>query len=319
MIADPDGTVVLSSLGWVDGDALWRFHAPSGRIDAVPLGTGARYCSLHDAGAGPAGSGRFALAHHFDGRRFEVSVRDFAAPAAILARAAVGPAESRVDGEASAWSGVPRLYVEYLGFAPWNDWALLSVSPSTRAVAIQRLAWYDDSYDKGYQGVTGVLELPGADAALVSVQRSSRLVLHDLETGAQRRAIDLADRGGNPRLALRDSGREVWASDYDTIAVLRTDTWQVARSARLQGAVAGTQQFIGGFSFAPDEPVCVVARPFSGDVLGLDVETLKVRRAARLGRQPLEVTALRGGQVAARDWKTGDLLRGVLKRQWFGR
>jgi len=318
MIAAPDGTAVLSSIGWVDGDALWRLDAASGRLDAIPLGTGARYSSLHHDEAG-ARSGQFAVAHHFDGRRFEVSVRAFSAPDAVLARAAVDPAGTGVDGDAAAWAGVPRLYVEYLGFAPWNSFVLLRVSPSDGAVEIQRLAWYDESYDKAYQGIVGVLELPGGDAALVSVQRSSRLILHDLATGARRRAIDLGDRGGNPRLALRDSGREVWASDYDAIAVVRTDTWQVTRRARLQGARAGTQEFIGGFAFAADEPLCVVARPFSGDVIGIDLETLKTRRSARLGRQPLEVAALPGGEIVARDWQTGDLLRGALRRRWFRR
>jgi hypothetical protein len=315
MIATPDGTAVLSSMGWVDGDALWRVDAASGRLDTIPLGTGARYSSLHHAGSG---AGRFAVAHHFDGRRWEVSVRAFSAPDAVLARAAVDPSGTRADGDAAAWDSVPRLYVDYLGFAPWNSFVLLRMSPADAAIEIQRLAWYDESYDKAYQGIVGVLELPGADAALVSVQRSSRLILHDLGTNARRRAIDLGDRGGNPRLALRESGREVWASDYDAIAVLRTDTWQVDRRARLQGARAGTQQFIGGFAFAPDEPVCVVARPFSGDVIGIDPATLKTRRTARLGRQPLEVAALPGGEIIARDWQTGDLLRGALRRRWFG-
>lgn len=313
MIAAPGGTVVLSSLGWVDGDALWRLDPASGRIDSIPLGTGARYSSLHQDDPRAA---RFAVAHHFDGRRFEVSVRAFSAPEVVLARAAVDAAGTRVDGDPAAWSDVRRLYVEYLGFPPWNAYSLLRVSPSTRAVEIQRLAWYDESYDKGYQGVVDVLELPG-DAALVSVQRSSRVILHDLATGAQRRTIELGDRGGNPKLALRDSGREVWASDYDTIAVIRTDTWAVDRHARLQSALSGTMQFIGDYAFAPDAPLCVVARPFNSDVVGIDLQRLKTRSSARLGRQPLEVAALPGGEVVARDWKTGGLLRGALRRRWL--
>jgi len=44
---------------------------------------------------------------------------------------------------------------------------------------------------------------------------------------------------------------------------------------------------MGDFSFAPDEEICAV-----------------VRRLA--------VTALGRGEIVARDWKTGDLLRGQL-------
>ena len=308
MISNPERTTLLSSLGWVDGDAFWRFDAASGRAGRIPLGTGARYASLHCTG-----SQKFAVAHHFGGRRFELSVRNFSDPPAVIARAVLAPDESGVTGDAAAWTDVPLLYVEYLAFAPWKDCVLLKVSPATGRIEVQRLEWYDDSYDKGYQSVIGVLELPGSDCALVSVQRSSRLILHDLNTSTQRRSIDLGDRGGNPRLELRAEGREVWASDYDTLVVLRTEDWQVQKSARLQAAdAAGGHQFIGDFSFLPDHELCAVARPFSGDVVAVDLATLKVKRSAEVGRQPLDVGALPGGEIVARDWMTGRLLRGAL-------
>ena len=147
----------------------------------------------------------------------------------------------------------------------------------------------------------------------MSVQRSSELVLHDLQTGAKRRSISLAGRGGNPALQLRRDGAEVWASDYDTLLVLDRQRWKILRRARLQRAAAGTQQFIGDYSFTPDEELCVVARPFSGDVVGIDAATLRIRSSATLGRQPLEVTTWSGGEIVARDWKTGDVLRGRLE------
>ena len=60
-----------------------------------------------------------------------------------------------------------------------------------------------------------------------------------------------------------------------------------------------------------------MARPFSGDVVGIDTATLKVKCTAKLGRQPLEVAALGRGAIVARDWKTGDFLRGQLTRTWL--
>ncbi len=313
MISNPEGTTALSSLGCVDHDGLWRFNVASGETDTIPLRTGGRYSSLHYLG-----SDRFAVAHHFDGRRFEVSVRSFSSPGDVLAHAVLEDGENSVAGEPAAWSGVPLLYVEYLHFAPWNDFVLLRISPTTGKADVQRLQWYDDSYDKGYQGVIDVLALPDDTCALVSVQRSSRLILHDLETGTQRRSIDLGGRGGNPRLALRELGKEVWASDYDALVVLGTADWQVLRSARLQSAFTGTQQFIGDFCFAPDQALCAVARPFNGDVVAVDLASLRIKSSAKLGRQPLEAVALSGGKIVARDWKTGDLLLGSLERRWFG-
>lgn len=312
MISNPERTVLVSSVGWVDHDVLWRFDAPAARTERLPLSSGARYLSLHSSGAG-----HFSVGHHFDGARAELTVHSFSDPKNVLARATITEGERKMTGDASAWKEVPLLYVEYLSFEPWKDFVLLKLSPSTGQIEVQRLEWYDDRYDKGYQGIIGVLELPGEDAALVSVQRSSELVLHDLATGRTNGSIDLGGRGGNPILQFRNGGNEIWASDYDTLVVLERKGWRIVRSARLQGAAAGTQQFIGDYSFAPDEQICVVARPFSNDIVGIDAATLKIRRSAKVGRQPLEVVALPQGEVVARDWKTGDLLRGRLERRWF--
>ena len=312
MLSNPERTVLVSSVGWVDRDVLWRYDVATATADRLPLDSGARYLSLHSSGPG-----YFSVAHHFEGERFELTVHGFADPAHVLARATVDATRLRMVGDSSRWRYVPRVYAAYLGFEPWKDFALVRVVASTEQVALQRLDWYDETYDKGYQAITDVLELPGEDAALVSVQRSSELILHDLQTARKRRSITLGGRGGNPTLQLRNGGTEVWASDYDTLLVLDRKRWRIIRSARLQRAAAATQQFIGDYAFTPDEEYCVVARPFSGDVVGLDTSSLKIRSSATLGRQPLEVAALPGGEVVARDWKTGDVLRGRLERRGF--
>lgn len=308
MIADPNRAVLLSSLGWVDHDALWRFDVATGTTSVVPLESGARYVSLHHAG-----SDRFAVAHHFDGSRYQVSVRAFASPRDVLARAVIEDGRNTVTGDPSVWTDVPRLFVEYLAFAPWQDFVLIRVVPAAGGVDIQRLPWFDDSYDKGYQGVVDALELPNSTSALVSVQRSSQLILHDLNTGTKSGEVSLGGRGGNPALALRESGRELWAVDYDTLVVVNTADWTIARSAHLQGSASGTGQFIGDFAFTPEADLCVVARPFSGDVVGLDLRTLAIKRSAPVGREPLQVAAISGDEVVARAWKTGELLRGTLR------
>jgi hypothetical protein len=313
LISDPQATVVLSSLGWVDGDALWRLDAATGTTDAIRLDSGCRYASLHSSG-----TGRFAVAHHFDGARLDITVRSFATPGRIDARAVVAEDGSRLTGDLESWRDVPLLFVEYLAFAPWKDFVLVRVSPSTKSVIVQRLEWFDQSYDKDYQGVVGVVHVPGTESAVVSVQRSSRLVLHDLETGKAQRFIPLAGRAGNPMLALRQGGTELWAIDYDTLVVVRTDTWNVVRRKRLQWAWSGTMQFIGDFAFGPDG-LCVVARPYSGDIVGIASGSLRVTHGAKVGRQPVNVAVLPPDRVVARDWKTGSLLQGQLRpRRWFG-
>ena len=307
MITNPDRTLVVSSVGWVEKDALWVLDPASGRAETIACGTGAAWCSLHGGGAE-----RFAVAHHFDGERLEITVRGFPAPAAVLARAVVERGGCRLLGDAAAWRDVPHLYVEHLAFAPWDDSVLLNVSPAEGRVEIQRLEWYDRSFDKDYQAVLAVLALPDRESALIAVQRSARLIVHDLRSGRRRRYVDLGRRDGNPQLELRGDGAELWATGYDSLLVLRTADWSTLRKARLQEPVEGTQRFIGHIAFAPRDGACVVARPFSGDVVELDPATLAIRRTARVGAEPLEVAALHDGAVVARDWRSGALLRGVL-------
>jgi len=303
MIVNPDRTTVLSSLGWVDGDVIWCFDVASGKTRAIPQNTGARCTSLH-----ASDMERFVAVHHFDGARFLASVCLFSAPEVTVSSASYENGRTSLIGHEASWDGLPQLFVAYLA-QPWNDYVLVKIESGH--VHIQRLEWYDSSYDKDYQGVIGVIALPDPRYALVSVQRSSELVLHDLETGQATQKISLGSQLGNPKLTLRQSGKEVWASDYDTLAIVDTNSWRVLRKKRLQSAVAGTGQFIGDYSFSADGSCCV-ARPYSGDVVAVD-ERLKIRKSAKLGRQPQEAIELPSGDVIARDWKTGDLLMGRME------
>ncbi|HEX6164920.1 MAG TPA: hypothetical protein VFZ31_16250 [Vicinamibacterales bacterium] len=303
MITDRDRTMVLSSLGWVDGDAIWCFDVQSGAARVIPQNTGARYTSLHSAG-----SERFVAVHHFDGARFLASVGLFSAPEITVSSAGYENGRTSLTGNADTWAGLPQLFVCYLA-APWNDFVLIKIESGH--VHIQRLEWYDSSYDKGYQGIVDVIALADPRYALVSVQRSSELVLHDLETGKAERKVGIGAQSGNPRLTLRNGGRELWANDYDTLVIIDTQSWRVLRKKRLQSAKGGTGQFIGDYSFSADG-TCCVARPYSGDVIALD-QRLRIRKSAKLGRQPQEAVELPNGEVIARDWKTGDLLKGPMQ------
>ena len=92
---------------------------------------------------------------------------------------------------------------------------------------------------------------------------------------------------------------------------------QVKSSRRMQASLSGTMQFIGSWSFNEDESLCLVPRPYSGDVLAISTDNLRTRYKAALGGQPLEATTLDDHRVIARDWKTGHLLKGSFRRTWF--
>lgn len=308
MITNPGRTTVLSSLGWVDGDSIWAFDVESGKVRAIPQNTGARYTSLH-----ASDRERFIAVHHFDGTRFLASVSLFSAPEITVSAASYENGRTSLSGNQASWKDLTQLFVAYLKH-PWDDFVLVKIDGGH--IHIQRLEWYDASYDKGYQAVVDAIALPDPRYALISVQRSSVLIVHDLETGQAHQQISLGGQAGNPRLALK--GDEVWATDYDTLVVVDTRTWKVLRKKRLQKSAPGTGQFIGDYSFSPDG-TCCVARPYSGDVIAVD-DRLKTVKSAKLGRQPQEAIELPTGEVIARDWKSGDLLRGRMEPVgWFER
>ncbi len=310
MIGNTLGTVFVSSLGGVDHDAIGVFDGRTQAARQVSLGSGANFVLLHRSG-----TDRFAVSHHYSrDPRFEITIHNFSEPERVLARAILTASENGFSGDADAWNHVPRLYRGYLGFVPWKDFSLISVAPDIGKLSVQRFNWYDETFDKGYQGIVDVLEIPGENAALVSVQRSSDLIMHDLATGNRKATLKLAGRWGNPALYFRRRANEVWASDYDTIVVIDAGRWEVSRSSLLQEAPHGTQQFIGNYFFSPDEQHCVVARPLSSDVVSIDPATLKVIGRAALGKQPLDVGLFQDDHIVARDWKTGTWLHGKLDR-----
>jgi hypothetical protein len=309
MLTDPEERTIVSSLGWVDGGALWVLDVETGRTRTDRLGD-AKYLDLH-AGL----SSHFTVLHHYDGTHVVITVHSFSRPNVVLGRCDISRDECRIEGQAEVWALVPRYYVAYLVQPAWSDFALITVDPAKGAV-LQTFEWYDESYDKGYQGIIGVTEVPGSEIVIVSVQRSSTPILYDPEARKKVGELSLSGRPGDPRLYFRQTADELWADDYDTLLKIQPHSWQILKELRLQEATSDsfTAEFIGQFAFNTDETVCGVARPFSGDVIGLDPVTFDIRYRAVLGSQPLEVAVLRDGRVFARDWKSGALLEGTFRR-----
>jgi hypothetical protein len=305
VLCDRQGTVVVSSLGWVDGGTLWTFRPADGVEATLPL-EDAKYLTLVEGR-----DDHFAIVHHYDADRIEVTVHRFADPQLAIARAAVGPDGTRLSGAATAWGHVQRSYVAFYRGPFWANYALVRIAPAEGRVELQQFEWFtDDEYDKGYQGIVGVTEVPDADVVLVSIQRDSRPVLYDPVAREMRERITLAERHGNPRLFFRRNAAELWVDDYDTLLKLEPGTWRTLAARRLQDAAEGTMHFIGQFAFDADETLCVVARPFSEDVIGVDPDTLDVDLRWHTDGQPIEAVALPDRSAVARDWKTGRLLRG---------
>jgi YVTN family beta-propeller protein len=221
-------------------------------------------------------------------------------------------------GGLSVWATLPAAFVGVLGDDATGAAGYFVLTIRDGAPQLSRLDWFGDDYDHGYQGVVSVVHIPQQSSLLFGVQRSSDLVLTDLDGGGLVRRVPLANRLGNPQPIPSNDGQSLWATDYDTVVRLDIASWQVVAHRMLQSAAAGTRMFVGDPWLSPDESLLLVGRPDSGDVAVIDPQTLSVRAEVQLGHEPLVAVGLAGPQILARDWKTGIPLLGDLpkKRRW---
>ncbi len=311
MLTSPDRRIVISNLGWVDKSALWTYDAEADHEQAIQIGD-AKYLTLFPCKV----PGQFAILHHYDGSRIRLSIHSFKNPAIRLASIERAGTVSSVEGDEKVLRNARRYYAAFFDSGQGRNFHLLRIDAEQGQIRADNFDWYDRSYRRAHQGIVGLLELPHGNV-IVSIQRDSCPVLYDPATRRVIRKLTLAGRAGSPVLCLLPQRREVWASDYDTILKLDIESMKVKGSRRLQQSADGTAHFIGRWNFNHDGSLCIVPRPFSGDVVAISTGTLRVRYAARLGGQPLEATVLNGKRVIARDMKTGALLRGSFRRTWF--
>jgi hypothetical protein len=306
MLVDEHGRTVVSSFGWVDQGSLWIFRADTREVETLKI-SDAKYAVLV-----PGRQNHFSMVHHFDGTSIEISVHNFSDPGRPLATARIAADGSSLTGDVASWEHVQKFYTAYFVRSPIADSILFRIRPVERQVDMQQLGWYNQDYDKGYQGVIGVTEVPGYDLVLFAVQRSSELVLYDWGSQEKVGGVQLAGRGGNPNPFYRRHENELWADDYDTLVKIDVTSGSILAASLIQSETGSGRQFMGRFAFDRSEKICIIARPFSGDVVGLDPSTFEIRYRCRLGRQPLEAIVLPDNSIVARDWMSGSLLQGCL-------
>jgi len=305
MILDRSGTRVISSVGWVDHGSLWLYDSLARTTSRAHI-SDADYLSLVEGA-----DGFFALVHHWQGQAIRITAHDSADPTGILAAIDVADWVPRMSGDSQVWRKLPRVFVSYLNLAAHgaHGYFLISVSPDRTTV--RRVDWFDaDTYDLDYQGVISVAALEGSDELVFGVQRSSDLVLWDIEQGTVTRRVPLADRGGNPSVQIINVS-EAWVIDYDTVVKLDPNGWSITGCRLMQPPDEdGRRMFVGSLSIDRDGMSVLVPRPGQGDVCILRRSDLELLDCVDVGRQPLVATRTANGAMVARDWKTGDLLMG---------
>lgn len=315
MLINPEGTVAISSMRWLDGGSVWSYSLDKPEPQLVNL-SGSEWLTL----IGGAGN-YFTAVHHSEGAAVRLTAHSYENISTTVSSIdlqaqdveATSPWKStaaRFLGTRSVWSSLPKAYIIHA----LKKSLLLLVDAGTETAQIHSLSWYAKSYDTMYQGIIGVTEVADGSLLVISFQRDSEPVLYDPTTGNLVAKLRLAGRLGSPQLFLRRRSQEIWASDYDTMVRLDSRTWAVLNSLKLQEPRNGmARSNIGQYCFNREETVCAVARPHSGDVLGIDTSSFATILRAEIGGQPEDVGVLRGDHVIARDLETGGALRGVLQ------
>src|SRR5262245_30768877 len=182
----------VSTLGWVDQGAVWVCAAGEKTPRKIVL-SDAKWLS-------PArGSDDcFAVVHHWDDKKLEITAHSSLEVTRVICRLALqsgtkGEPSITWQGELSVWTRLPRAFVAYV----YGDYHLILIR-ETGEVELQTFEWFDSSYDKGYQGIIGVTEVPDSNLLIVSVQRDSAPVLYDPTSRQAIRKLRLAGRMGNP-------------------------------------------------------------------------------------------------------------------------
>jgi hypothetical protein len=248
-----------------------------------------------------AGEHGFFRVVHRDSPDRAISVRRIAEPEVELTSVRFHDDEAIFFGEIEFWKSVESAAIVSVG----TGQRLLWIDAAHGRVTNLDLSWFTDAhYDLGYQGLVGCLTLPRSHLAVVSVQRSSQLIVIDTQKNQAVVQVTLADRGGNPNVQIR-SACDFVASDYDTLCRVDIKTMSVLATKRLQpGSTHFAQLFIGAYDLNPNG-TCVVARPHSGDVLLVDSEDFKELSRAPVEGQPLHVCMVSETRVVTRHWKTG--------------
>jgi hypothetical protein len=228
------------------------------------------------------------------GRSIQRTLRLYEHVTEVLATFVFENDKGHFEGDRSLWSNFTGVY-------SYAERELLIVDGEYQTARRQAVPWFDETYDRDYQMISGATRISGTDYVIVSIARDSHPVIHDLATGKAIRKLSLANRSGNPIFRYWRNAPEVWANDYDTLVRLDSTDFRVLESLQLQPEmrdyvypgtdppahiVGGFRGSIGEWTFSADDTLCAVARPYSYDVVLLDTATFKVTHRAAIPRRP---------------------------------
>jgi hypothetical protein len=158
--------------------------------------------------------------------------------------------------------------------------------------------------DPGYSGPADAVLLPDRRRVAVMIARSPHFAIFDT---AERmtRLVPLERHGGGGNAVVMNN--ELWLIAYDVLCRVNLDTLAVHSSPILQPESRDPdygfpmRQFVGSPRFVDTVGAWLVPRPFSGDILALDPETLRPTASLNCGGKPYDLVHFDGGDLLMLD------------------
>lgn len=316
MLVNPSRTRIVSHLPKIDGNNLWLCETGPNAVFSVPISNADRVT------VSPGSDGHFAVVHHRRGQSVEITAhRIDGSPTRVISRIFLSGRQWRFEGESDVWQHLPRAY--FACYTPEvmrdTDDHLIIVNAEERAAEPKGFpAFYGT--DNHRWRVQAILDVPKQPAILVEQSGDEHpFILFNYKRGKVGQRFQMTLKPNSARYyRFREHANEFWIADPDHLTKLAPSLfgeWVAKKSIRLQLMDSTNGRYTGQFGFTDDESLCVVARPFLGDAVVVDTAKVEIVARVHFEGMPQSVAVLPGGQIYAREWNSGRLLRAAIGRQ----
>lgn len=192
-----------------------------------------------------------------------------------------------------------------------GQWQTFILTPAESLIASYPCRWRSrNPRDRRQPGFSGVFAVPGREELWYAVDRTDLLLVVDARTLQEVGTLKVP-RQGCRQILFSPEGM-AFIQNFDTVVVVDTKSREIVNENRLQVAQWDEQgrkfaAFIGEMLLHPDGERLFVARPFSGDVLVVEVRTLEKLEALPVEGEPLELVLHPNGKhLFIRDGWSGE-------------
>lgn len=310
MIVHPNQERLVCNIPQVDGASLWLCDTRREQWLNVPV-SGADSITLHQGE-----EGYFAVMHHYQGYCVEISAHHMIEnPAHPVSRIRIEGTAWLFEGQDAVWRHLPRAYTTFYTSERLSeaDDHLVLVNALQRTAEIHKFPpFYGGDTQKCR--VKSILPVPRQQTVLVEqAEDENPFVFLNTKRHKPGQRLALTLKPGSSRsYAFRERANELWVADPDYVFRLAPGLlgdWQVKKSLRLQLADSTNGRYAGDLAFCRNETACVIARPFLGDALMIDVASFTPVKRIQMDGMPRTIALLPDGRVFSRDWLPVAFLR----------